>query len=56
MQYAELEGHLTFFDKASKDYERYSRGSSEHNQECAEVISGDLHKNLTERFHLLRWD
>ena len=42
MQYAELEGHLTFFDKASKDYARYSRSSSEHDQECAGSISDDL--------------
>jgi len=39
---AELEGHLTFFDKASKDYARYSRSSSEHDQECAGSISDDL--------------
>ena len=44
MQYAELEEHLTFFDKASKDYSKYSCGNSENDMECAGFISGDLHE------------
>jgi len=44
MQYTELEEHLTFFDKASKDYETYSKGTSENDMECAGSISGDLHE------------
>lgn len=44
MKYTELEEHLLFFDKASKDYEKYSRGNSEQDQENAGFISGDLHE------------
>lgn len=44
MTYEELSEHLIFFDKASKDYEKYSRGNSEYDQECAGSISGDLHE------------
>lgn len=44
MTYQELEDQLVFFDKASKDYEKYSRGRSEYDMECAGFISGDLHE------------
>lgn len=44
MKYSELEEHLMFFNAASKDYEKYSQGSSEHDKECAGLILGDLHE------------
>lgn len=44
MKYNELEEHLTFFDHAYKDYEKYSRGRTEEDQEKAGFISGDLHE------------
>jgi len=44
MQYTELEEQLMFFDNASKDYEKYSRGTSENDMECAGFLSGDLHE------------
>ena len=44
MKYPELEEHLLFFDKASKDYEKYSHGQSEYEMECAGFVSGDLHE------------
>jgi hypothetical protein len=48
-QYAELEEYLTFFDNASKDYEKYSRGNSENDMECAGFISRDLHEMIYNR-------
>lgn len=53
MQFTELEEHLTFFDKASKDYEKYSRGTSENDMECAGFISGDLHETHEILIHAL---
>ena len=53
MTYTELEEHLLFFDKASKDYEKYSRGTSEYDQECAGFISGDLYETHEILFHAL---
>lgn len=44
MKYEDLVEHLMFYDKASKDYLKYSQGSSEYDQECAGFISGDLHE------------
>ena len=44
MKYSELEDQLLFFDKASKDLEKASRGTTEIEQEKAGFISGDLHE------------
>lgn len=44
MKYEDLVEHLKFYDKASKDYLKYSQGRSEYDQECAGFISGDLHE------------
>ena len=44
MKYVELEEQLLFFSKASKDYEKASRGHSEYEMEQTGFISGDLHE------------
>ena len=44
MTYQELEDHLVFFDKASKDYEKFSRGRTEEEQEKAGFVSGHLYE------------
>ena len=44
MKYSELEEHLVFFDKAIKDYEKASKGTTEYELEQAGFISGDLNE------------
>lgn len=40
MTYQELEDNLIFIDKASRDYEKYSQGRTEEDQENAGFVSG----------------
>ena len=53
MKYEELEEQLLFINKASRDYLRFRKGTTEYEQEQAGFISGELNEAIEVLYHQL---